>query len=126
MKQAKLTCWLGRGGGLVVSIPAFYSDDPSSNPAGYLINFLYEKTKINKKEDGVGPSFKKKLSCWAWHCGHLCIKRGQNLLFAAEKKVIEALIWTSHLKDRGNFTFLDLSFWIPNAIIGSIAKKYFL
>ena len=49
----------GRGGGLVVSVPAFYSDDPSSNPAGYLINFLYEKTKINEKEAGVGPSLKK-------------------------------------------------------------------
>ena len=46
----------GRGGGLVVSVPAFYSDDPSSNPAGYLLNFLYEKTKINEKEAGVGPS----------------------------------------------------------------------
>ena len=50
---------MGRGGGLVVSIPAFYSDDPSLNPAGYLINFLYEKTKINEKEAGVGPSSKK-------------------------------------------------------------------
>ena len=30
----------GRGGGLVVSVPAFYSHDPSSNPAGFLINFL--------------------------------------------------------------------------------------
>ena len=43
----------------MVSIPAFYSDNPSSNPAGYLINFLYEKTKINEKEAGVGPSLKK-------------------------------------------------------------------
>ena len=51
---------MGHGGGLVVSVPAFYSDDPSSNPAGYLINFLYEKMKINKKEAGVGP-FKKSL-----------------------------------------------------------------
>ena len=49
----------GRGGGLVVSVPAFYSDDPSSNPAGYLINFLYEKTKINEKEAGVGPIKKR-------------------------------------------------------------------
>ena len=46
---------LSLGGGLVVSIPAFYSDDPSSNPAGYLINFLYERTKINEKEAGIGP-----------------------------------------------------------------------
>ena len=50
--------FLGRGGGLVVSVPAFCSNDPSLNPAGYFINFLYEKTKIYKKEAGVGPSFK--------------------------------------------------------------------
>ena len=52
---------LGRGGGIVVSVPAFCSDDPSSNPADCLINFLYGKTKINKKEARVGPSLKKKL-----------------------------------------------------------------
>ena len=51
---------MGCGGGLVVSVPALNSDDPSSNPAGYLINFQYEKTKINKKEAVVGP-FKKNL-----------------------------------------------------------------
>ena len=45
----------------MVSILAFYSDDLSSNPAGYL-NFLYEKMKINEKEAGVGPSLKKTLS----------------------------------------------------------------
>ena len=44
----------------MVSIPAFYSDDPSSNPAGYLINFLCEKTKINEKEAGAGPILIKK------------------------------------------------------------------
>ena len=42
----------------MVSILAFYSDNLSLNPAGYL-NFLYEKTKINKKEAGVGPYLKK-------------------------------------------------------------------
>ena len=46
---------MGRGDGLVVSVPTFYSDYPSSNPAGYLINFLYKKIKINEKEAGVGP-----------------------------------------------------------------------
>ena len=49
---------MDRGGGLVVSIFAFYSDNPSSIPAGSL-NFLYEKMKINYKEAGVGPSLKK-------------------------------------------------------------------
>ena len=42
----------------MVSVPAFYSANLSSNPAGYL-NFLYEKTKINEKEAGVGPSLRK-------------------------------------------------------------------
>ena len=46
---------MGHGGGLVVSVLAIYSDDPSSNPDGYL-NFLYKKSKINEKEAGVGPS----------------------------------------------------------------------
>ena len=49
---------MGRGGGLVVSILAFYSDDPSLNPAGNL-NFMYEEMKINEKHAGVGPSLKK-------------------------------------------------------------------
>ena len=39
-------------GGLVDSILAFYSNNPTSNPAGYL-NFLYEKTKINTKWPGL-------------------------------------------------------------------------
>ena len=46
------------GGSLVVSVLAFYSNYPSKNPADYKNNFLYEKTKENEKEAGVGP-FKK-------------------------------------------------------------------
>ena len=42
----------------MVSVLAFYSNDPSSNPAGYL-NYLYKKTKTNEKEAGVGPSLRK-------------------------------------------------------------------
>ena len=51
----------GRGGGQVVSVLAFYSDDLSSNPAevcSFSVKLLWKRTKINKKEDGVGP-FKK-------------------------------------------------------------------
>ena len=62
----KLHNKVGRGGGLVVSVLAFYSDDPSSNPAGYL-NFLCEKTRINKKEAGVDPSLKNNSTTrWAY------------------------------------------------------------
>ena len=48
---------LHQRGGLVVSLLAFYSDDPSSNLAGYL-NFLYEKTKMNKKRPGLAHLLK--------------------------------------------------------------------
>ena len=54
---------MGCGGGLLVSVLALYSEDPSSYPAGYL-NFLNEKTKINEKEAGFGP-LKKKLKHFA-------------------------------------------------------------
>ena len=38
----------------MVSVLAFYSDDPSLNLAGYLI--FTKNMKINEKEAGVGPS----------------------------------------------------------------------
>ena len=49
---------LGSGGGQVVSFLAFYSDDPSSNPAdaySFSIKFLFEKNANKQKEAGVGP-----------------------------------------------------------------------
>ena len=54
----------GRGGGQVVSVLAFYSDDPSLNPAevyNFSVKLLLKRTKINKKEAGVGPFFLKKV-----------------------------------------------------------------
>ena len=48
-----------RGGGLVVRVLTFYSDDPSSNPAGYL-NFLHKKTNMNEKVAG-------KKCCWQYY-----------------------------------------------------------
>ena len=59
---------MGRGGGQVVSVLAFYSDDPSSNPAevyNFSVKLLLKRTKINKKEAGVGP-FKKNV----YYCGY--------------------------------------------------------
>ena len=53
----------GCGGGQVVSVLAFYSDDPSSNPAevyNFSVKLLLKRMKINKKEAGVGPFFLKK------------------------------------------------------------------
>ena len=51
----------------MVSVLTFYSDDPSSNLARYL-NFLCKKTKINEKEAGVGPYFKKETSYRGTSC----------------------------------------------------------
>ena len=53
---------LGRGGGQVISELAFYSDDPSSNPIevySFSVILCLKRTKINEKETGVGPLFKK-------------------------------------------------------------------
>ena len=46
----------------MVSGLAFYSDNPSSNPAEvyiFSVKLLLKRTKINRKEAGVGPFFKK-------------------------------------------------------------------
>ena len=47
---------LGRGGGQMVSVLAFYSDDPSSNPAE-ACEIVFEKNRNKQKEAGVGPFF---------------------------------------------------------------------
>ena len=52
-------CFMGRGGGQVVSVLAFNSYNPSSNPGdvySFLYNMCFEK---NKKEAGVDPFLKK-------------------------------------------------------------------
>ena len=53
---------LGRGGGQVVSVLAFYSDDPSSNlaEANNFFRIIVCKKNENKQKRGVGPLFKKK------------------------------------------------------------------
>ena len=51
------------GGGLVVSALAYCSEDPSLNPADYLLFIVvHEKTKINEKEAEVGH-LKKEAHC---------------------------------------------------------------
>ena len=52
---------LGCGGGLVVSVLAFYSDDPSSIPAevyNIFCKIVVEKNENKQKEAGFGPIFK--------------------------------------------------------------------
>ena len=57
----KLDC----GGGQVVSVIAFYSDDPGSTPAVLSVKFVFEKNENKQKEAGVGPFLKKKI---LFHC----------------------------------------------------------
>ena len=52
---------MGCCGGQVVSVLAFYSNEPSSNPTeaySFFCKICVLKNKVNKKETGVGP-FKK-------------------------------------------------------------------
>ena len=47
---------VGRGGGLVVSVLAFYSDDLCRNPAevcNFCVKLLLKRKKINKKRPGL-------------------------------------------------------------------------
>ena len=49
----------------MVSMLAFSSDDPSSNPAEvyhFSVKLLLKRTKLNKKEAGVGPIFLRKVA----------------------------------------------------------------
>ena len=53
---------LGRGGGQVVSVLAFHSDDPSLIPAeaySFSVKFVFEKNENKQKEAGVGPFLNK-------------------------------------------------------------------
>ena len=50
---------LVRGGGLVVTVLAFYSNNPSSNLAecyNFSCKCCLKRTKINKKEAGIHPA----------------------------------------------------------------------
>ena len=52
------------GGGQVVSVLVFYSDNLSSNPAevyNFSVKLLLKRTKINKKRPGLAHFFKKKI-----------------------------------------------------------------
>ena len=49
---------MSHGDGIVFSANAFYSDNPSLNPAGYKFSRLYlENVEINVEEAGARPSF---------------------------------------------------------------------
>ena len=49
---------MGSGGGQMVSVFAFYSDNPGSNPAeaySFFCKFVFVKNKNKQKEAWVGP-----------------------------------------------------------------------
>ena len=71
-----------RGGGQVVNILAFYSDDPSSNPAE-VYNFsvkLLKRTKINKKKPGLAH-LKKVMSTGSSWLANQSWRPGSNPAF---------------------------------------------
>ena len=65
------------GGGQVVSVFAFYSNDPSSNPAeaySFSVKFSFEKNKNKQKESRVGPFLLKN------HCTRKMINQNCRIL----------------------------------------------
>ena len=60
VKISRLRVLVQQGGGQVVSVLAFYSDDPISNPAeaySFSVKFVLQKNENKQKEAGVGPCF---------------------------------------------------------------------
>ena len=54
----------GRGGGQVVSVPTFYCNGPSSNPAEayiFSVKFVFEKNEKKQKRPGLAHSFWKNI-----------------------------------------------------------------
>ena len=53
------------GGGQIVSVLAFYYNDPSSNPAdaySFSVKSVFDKNENKQKEAGVGPFFFAKVA----------------------------------------------------------------
>ena len=53
---------MGRGGGQVVTVHAFYSDNPSSNPAdvySFSVQYVFEKNENYQNQNGLAHFSKK-------------------------------------------------------------------
>ena len=71
---------MGRCGGTVVSALAFYFDNPSSNPAGYIFYLLHNgKTTINEKWPGLACL---KMTIYGQSCPRLILRGDAILCFA--------------------------------------------
>ena len=67
-RQLTFLASFGRGGGQVVSVLAFYSDDPSSNPAEvniYSVQFVFEMNENNYNK-GRGWHIEKPFRASRW------------------------------------------------------------
>ena len=77
------------GGGQVVSMLDFYSDDPSSNPLKptvFSVKFVLEKTENKQKEAVVCPFFLKKTRANRRQCESI-FQRERLLQFPRERTV---------------------------------------
>ena len=71
MKSNKVDFGRGRGGGQVVSVLAFLSNNPSLIPAevqNFSVKIVVEKNENKQKEAGDGPIFLKKISNAVFNC----------------------------------------------------------
>ena len=104
---------LGRGGGQVVSVLAFYSDDPSSNLAeiySFFCNIVFEKNE-NKTKRGQGWSISWKNKLWVKYYSfgsenftHAYLRVS---LFSSQKSLFINLI----LQQKNILTTLDETLW---------------
>ena len=77
---------MGCGGGQVVSLLAFYSNDPSSNPAkvySFFCNIVFEKNENKQKRGRVWPTLKK---YYKWEKCYWYLAKTAPLAFAHKQK----------------------------------------
>ena len=62
VEENMICCWISGGGGQMVIVLTFYSDNACSNPAERTVLVLQnclKRAEIKKKEDGDGPFLEK-------------------------------------------------------------------
>ena len=81
---------------MVIVLAAFYSDDPSSNPAdvyNFSVKLLLKRTKTNKKEAGVGHFFKTKCTIFGQHTVDLIQAKCHSVKLGAWIKMQIEIKW---------------------------------
>ena len=94
----------------MVSVLAFYSDDPSLNPTevyNFSVKLLLKITKINKKEAGVGPFLKNKTRILPRDiCNiYLTLVKGKSSKksWRTPKNMLDYLLLVNHTSDIGEW-----------------------